>query len=471
MREAVFDFFQNMADAAWGLEITLITVSWIVLCRGGTERKPRPVMAKELLLLLMSLMCVNLITVGLNSIIPLLSFVLLWGLAHGGVSLVYVHLCSPYQRKTNVLLWSSMYTAILILAAIAGQSSYLFGSFVRRGAWEGVVRCAIYLLMPAVALYLRRFNFDEYAVVPGSGLKLLLAGTASAGMLYAAENASAGALYVSESSAQTANTQAAALFLISYSCVFLMVLVSIRVIYAMCSEQTSLMNLQAEKQRVLSEREMTQIAERTLEDLRCIRHDLKNQYAYMQILLSEKRYDELQNYFRNLSENLPRQLSFVDCGNRAVNTVLNMELSKLKSDHISVSHKLVVPPALPFSDEDMCALLTNLLDNAIEECLRLLERGAKEAELCIDIHPHQSYLLVTCVNSTDRTAFNRLDKGLRTTKSDKELHGYGTRIVAKIAEKYNGYADFRIEKGRFMAQVMLDMITGGGEHDNQSCPV
>lgn len=460
MREGIFDFLQNKADAAWLLEIALIAVAWIVLCWGGAERKPRPVVVKELFLLLISLMCINLAMAGLSGISPLFSFVLLWGLAHGGVSLAYVHVCSPYQRKTNVLLWSTMYTTILVLTAIAGQSSYLFGSFVRKGAWEGVLRCVIYLLMPAIALYLRRFNFDEFAVMPGSGLKMLLSGTVSVLILCMAENAML-----------LANTQIVVLFLISYTCVFLMVLVSMRAIYTMCSEQTSLINLQAEKQRVLSEREMTQIAERTLEDLRCIRHDLKNQYAYMQILLSERRYDELQNYFHNLSENLPKQLSFVDCGNRAVNTVLNMELSKLKSDRISVSHKLVVPPALPFSDEDMCALLTNLLDNAIEECLRLLERGAKEAELCIDIHPHQTYLLITCVNSTDRTAFNRLDKGLRTTKSDKELHGYGTRIVTKIAEKYNGYADFRIEKGRFMAQVMLDMMAGGGEHDNQSCPV
>lgn len=454
MRAEILFFFREYADVFWLTEIGIIAAAWTVLCHVGSFR------AQELwrsgrrfgvFFLLLSV--VNLAAAGVRSFIPAVTFQLLWGIGHGIAALLYVRLCSPYQPKTNLLLWSALYTEILALAAIAGQSSYLFGTFVRRGAAEGVVRCIIHLLMPMAALYLRRFNFDEYRIVPISALKMLSADMVSVLIYYFIENF----MFL-------ASIQVVVLLLVSYVCMLIIAFMAVGIMYTVCAEHSSLIDLQAERQRILSEREMTRIMEGTLEDLRCIRHDLKNQYAYMQILLSEKRYDELKAYFCNLAENLPNQLNFIDCGNSTVNTVLNMELGKLKTERICVERNLAVPPILPFADEDVCALLANLLDNAIEECRRLLGKGAKEAAIRIEIYPHQSYLLIKCGNSTDRMSLNRLKVGLRTTKNDQYLHGYGTRIITNIAEKYNGSADFNIENGRFIARVMLDM--GGKIYDD-----
>ena len=199
------------------------------------------------------------------------------------------------------------------------------------------------------------------------------------------------------------------------------------------------------------------MTEAMLHNLRSIRHDLKNQYAYMQILLNEKRYSELEEYFSELLSALPAPLNLVDCGNHTVNTVLNMEFSKLRADNIPFQHKLVVPPVLPFKDEDICAILSNLVDNSVEECRRMKENGMNQPDILLEIHPHQSYLFIQCSNSTDRTALTRKKGGLQTTKGDAELHGYGTQIIMKLAEKYNGYANYDLTDGRFVAQVMLDM--------------
>ena len=179
----------------------------------------------------------------------------------------------------------------------------------------------------------------------------------------------------------------------------------------------------------------------------------------MQILLAQERYDELKEYFSQLSNNLPQQLNVIDCGNRTMNTVLNMEMTKLRSEKITVEHQLVVPPILPFSDEDICAVVTNLLDNAGDECRRLLKSGWDSADIRMEIYPHSSYLLLKCINSTDRSKLARKEKGgLKTTKKeDKEMHGYGTLIISRLAEKYNGCANFSLEDGKFVAKVMLDM--------------
>ena len=67
-----------------------------------------------------------------------------------------------------------------------------------------------------------------------------------------------------------------------------------------------------------------------------------------------------------------------------------------------------------------------------------------------------------CQNPTSRTALTYWKEGLRSTKEDTAQHGYGTQIVARIAEKYSGWANYEIKDGCFAAKVMMDMT--GGKH-------
>lgn len=154
---------------------------------------------------------------------------------------------------------------------------------------------------------------------------------------------------------------------------------------------------------------------------------------------------------------MPQVGQIVECGNRSLNVILNMEFAKARKAGVSYTHQLVVPPVLPFSEDDVCAAVTNLLDNAIEECTRLHRAGRKDAVLRIEIYPQKSYLFVQCCNTTDRTRLERSNRGLRTTKGDERFHGYGTRIISKIAEKYNGCAEFGLSEGTFVAKLLLDM--------------
>ena len=158
-----------------------------------------------------------------------------------------------------------------------------------------------------------------------------------------------------------------------------------------------------------------------------------------------------KEYFRQSSEHLLPQLGqFIDCGNHPVNTVLNIEFAKARKENAEFVHQLVAPPVLPFSeDDDLCAALTNLLDNAIEECARLLRAGRTNVSIRLEIYPQKSYLFILCRNSTDRTELTRSGRGLRTTKGDDRLHGYGTRIITKAAEKYNGCTEFGLSGGMF----------------------
>ena len=452
MLETLRTFLLTNNEYGWLLELALVSAAWVAL-RFSMDERPKWTRAAFEFVLLWLLMAVGfLFCIAL--LFPKHSATLLWGLVQGFITYWYLCRFSSYQRKTAELLWLALYASSLSIMPIAGEGSILVGGFFDSGTFVGALRLFIYLSIPAVALYLRRFNFDEYSVVPRSGMRMLAFGAACVLLLYVVETA-----YMLGGVAVTVT------LLVAYFSMLAMTLSAIQAMHTMCREQSALLELQAEKQRFLAEREMTQMTESKLEDLRCIRHDLKNQYSYMQILLSEQRYEELQQYFAKLAENLPTQLNMIDCGNRTMNTVLNMEMQKLKSDRISFEHQLVVPPVLPFPDEDVCAIVTNLLDNAADECRRLLQKGWLSVKVRLEIYPHQSYLYIKCLNSTDREDLRRSKGGLLTTKNDEQLHGYGTKIITKLAEKYNGCADFSLDDGQFVAQVMLDMTEGNRNED------
>jgi len=443
-------FWNTVFDAAWVIELLLTILAWTILCRKKGHWISF-ILETIGLFLVTAIGSVGLFgIIGMSSPYPLYSAMLKAVVAWG-----YMQLFAPYQKRTRVLLQFAMFNAMLSITALSGQCSILVGKYVASGIPEGTVRCIIHILIPVTAIYLRRFDFDEISNVPGSCMQLV--GVMCGGIFVVS---------IAEAFLISNDSVVVIAFMAAYFCLVVTSLVAIRAIYTMCSEQRDILELQAEKQRFQTEREMTQLAQSTLDDLRCIRHDLKNQYSYMGILLQSKRYDELAEYFQKMKNNLPEQLNLIDCGNHTMNTVLNMEFSRLRSRKITVEHKLVVPPVLPFADGDLCSIVANLLDNAGDECSRLMAEGKTDAKVRIEIYPHQSYLYIRSINSTDRTTLERHGAGLITTKRDKELHGYGTRIIAKLAEKYNGCADYRLEDGMFVAQVMMDMTGGEIHHED-----
>lgn len=418
-------YSRMVLDGAWITELLLLSLTWVIFCL----RKPNALR-------------VSLYTAGLASVLFLSNmalfflldggrflFPVLWICVHGLVSFGFLWFVSPYQPKNKALFGIALYNVVISASMLGGKCSFLVSTVTDNSLAIGTVRASFYLLMPLSALFMRKKNFDEFLKAPNSCLLLV-------SILFISEFA----LSVSETLVFTPLSGVNIIFVVAFACMLATNLVAVQALNTICSEQQHIQTLTAENQRYLGEREVTRVAETSLEDLRCIRHDLKNQYGYLQMLVEGKRYDELEAYLQSLQNNLPPQLNFIDCGNRVVNTVLNMAIAKYRTEGIALEHRLVVPPVLPFPSEDICSMLGNLLDNAREECCRLRAGGVQDVRVKLEIHPHQSYLLIRCLNSTDRTVLQRKGSGLLSTKSEPEYHGYGTRMIARLAEKHNGCA-------------------------------
>ena len=172
----------------------------------------------------------------------------------------------------------------------------------------------------------------------------------------------------------------------------------------------------------------------------------------MRLLLREKQYDKLDAYFSQYEASLPETLFYIDCGNRTINAIIAVEAGKAKSADAKLDCRIEVPSDLPVKDIDLCTVIMNLINNAVEYCERYPELADRTVSVAIRLINNS--LLIEVGNAIflddEKSALE-----LKTSKPDKKIHGYGSKIVSEIAERYNGGVYYAVEGGRFVAKAML----------------
>ncbi len=239
-----------------------------------------------------------------------------------------------------------------------------------------------------------------------------------------------------------------------YAVLLIFVFVCYLSVYFLCLERIESCRLKAENKMISAASEQIALSKSNLEELRKIRHDLKNKYTYMWMLLQEKRYDELNSVLESFSPHNLTPSFYVDCGNRDISAIMTAASSKAHDAGIRIQHTLLVPPVLPFDSVELFSLISNLIDNAIESNIRY---GIMD-DITVQMNLRETYLYI-CV--TNRLPDNMPADGLLSFHSKKENpedHGLGTQIVRKLTQKYNGHFLADVQDGRFIAEVMLDMF-------------
>ncbi len=230
--------------------------------------------------------------------------------------------------------------------------------------------------------------------------------------------------------------------------------------YAIGREHTEKIMLLAQQRKQELDEENMVAARQTYEAMREVRHEIKNHTAYMKTLLDAADYDGLRRYFESCQAKTSELVHYVSSGNRMVDAVVNNYISRAKLYDVQIKTILAVPTQMPYQDADLCSLLSNLLDNALEACV---DSDAESKTITLSIRPQMDYYMIRVENPVDVREIspkNRLT--LKTTKEMPELHGYGTRIIRRIAENYGGTVKFSIEDETFIADVMLQNQQEGG---------
>lgn len=183
------------------------------------------------------------------------------------------------------------------------------------------------------------------------------------------------------------------------------------------------------------------------------RHDYRNHIQTMKAYLSMGRYEELAEYLDQLDMDLSQVDTVVKTGNVMVDAVLNSKISVARAKQIAVDAKARVPQHMSVAEVDLCVILGNLLDNAIEACMGIEEESQRFIRIYIDVLQGQLYLYV--LNAT-AGILQRRGNSYLSTKDSRE-HGYGLMRMDRVVEKYHGYLDRQDEEGVFATEVLLPL--------------
>lgn len=185
------------------------------------------------------------------------------------------------------------------------------------------------------------------------------------------------------------------------------------------------------------------------EEMRSTRHDIKQHFAVIQRLHQDSDFEEAIKYTNSCVESISKPEIFIDVGDVFINAILNSKLSIAKSKGIEVMCR-AGNGISGINAYDLCNLLGNILDNAIEGTQKV--SSGKFIEVVMEADEFKLNIRVS--NSIDKSVLET-NKKLKTSKGEHELHGLGIKTIRSLAEKYNGTADFYEEGLIFYCHVIM----------------
>jgi two-component system sensor histidine kinase AgrC len=179
-----------------------------------------------------------------------------------------------------------------------------------------------------------------------------------------------------------------------------------------------------------------------------LRHDLKNHILCIQVLLQNQEYEKASQYLSELNNSA--WIPLINSGNKVVDAVLNSKLAYAKSRNIPIYIEAYLPNEIGIMDFELCSILSNIVDNAIEASERVMN-----PEIKLKIKAVNNYLLISVSNKLSGNVKIRPD--FKTTKDDKKNHGIGISVIKGIVSNYKGNVSFSIKDGYFQASVLLPL--------------
>ncbi len=190
----------------------------------------------------------------------------------------------------------------------------------------------------------------------------------------------------------------------------------------------------------------------SMKTLRQWKHDYHHHTQAMQMLLENQQYSELNTYLAQFNSDFTNLTSMVSTGNLTLDAILSSKILIAKSHGIAVEQTIFLPEKLSIPQTDLCIVLGNLLDNAIEACNKL-KNQQQPPYINITIKIHKGMLYFKVVNSSNGIYLFD-NKKLISTKKQPE-HGYGFHNINKIVENYGGFFNYVPENNSFVATIMI----------------
>ena len=184
------------------------------------------------------------------------------------------------------------------------------------------------------------------------------------------------------------------------------------------------------------------------EKMRTYRHDFRNHLQSLKILAQKGDLELIRNYLDELEDELNSLEFKIKTGNRMADAILSSKISLADSKKIKVVIDAHIPLELGVDDIDLCTIIGNLFDNAIEANMEL---PFDERLIRIYMVKKGQYLYISFTNMSAK-------KKTQVFKSAKGSdHGLGLKSIDRIIQKYDAYLSRNNEDGAFTTEILLPL--------------
>lgn len=194
------------------------------------------------------------------------------------------------------------------------------------------------------------------------------------------------------------------------------------------------------------------VLKQEMDETKAMRHDIRHHFTVMEGFLKNKRYDELSVYVSTYSDTAFTDEPELYSENNIINILVHHYNALSEQNRIRFDARCELFAPIRVSDADLCGVLSNLLENAVEACLRI-KTGRRT--ICLGFTNMGDDLIIRVDNSTDGNVKQRGDSF--PSLKGEEREGYGLASVRAIARRYDGTVTFKWDKEKrlFTSIVVL----------------
>lgn len=179
-------------------------------------------------------------------------------------------------------------------------------------------------------------------------------------------------------------------------------------------------------------------------------HDLKNRmFALKETFLNDngEGVKKLNEICEAMSGKMIRNIT----GNDTLDALISAKKSQMEKENIVFNSICFIQSFENISNDDLSIILGNLLDNAIEACQKIVD-GRRQ--ITLEIVQKGNFLSIAVSNTTAQKVLIENGK-IRSTKKQKDIHGFGIKNIEETAAKYNGTISFEQKGNIFISTVIL----------------
>ncbi|WP_176431605.1 sensor histidine kinase [Anaerovirgula multivorans] len=189
-------------------------------------------------------------------------------------------------------------------------------------------------------------------------------------------------------------------------------------------------------------------------NIRSQRHDLNNYVSTLYGLIQLEQIEEAKKYMVDLEKNISCFNQIIDTKHPVIIALINIKYQKAIKQKINIDFDINLPEKLFVEYVDLSIILGNLLDNAIEACIK---SGNETPKIELKMHKKANYLVIKEENSKSKEIVFKKEDILQkyTTKEDKENHGFGLQNIQRVVEQYEGILKLEDDGNIFKVHIAL----------------